>query len=429
MYLNKLIVTALVVSASLFCSGQAARTPFSSFGYGDAYSNALIHNQGMGGAGVSTPQYWFLNNMNPALLTYNRITVFQAGLVLDRKRIYSDTLRENTRGGNLNYLALGFPVLRNKKTGVVLWGTAVGLMPYTNVNYRYSYIDTVAGSGGTLVEYLEEATGGFSEFYWSNGVYINRYVSLGLKSSFLFSSINTNFSNLVAIPNQNNSFVVSVNELQSIKGVKFTPGIYIRKDSIRTRYVWNLGATVDITSSVSTSLDQVLQRKDAGGSIIESDTVRVNTGNSNLNRNWVIGTSFGRPDRWMLAADLTLIRPARDFITLGLDQVPVDNGWRIAVGAELTPDSRSLSSYLKRITYRTGFSSEQGTYLVNGNAVKDFGINFGFSLPVSRISSLDIAFRTGKRGDEKLNGIEENYFKVYFGVTFNDQWFIKRRFD
>jgi hypothetical protein len=429
MSLCKNVFAALLMSAPLLSVGQAARTPFSSFGYGDTFNDALIHNQGMGGVGVSTPQYWFLNNMNPALLTYNSITVFQAGMLVDRKRIYSDTLRENTRDGNLNYLALGFPVLRSKKNGMVLWGTSLGLMPYTHVNYRYTYTDTIAGSGGTTVDYLEEASGGFNEFYWSNGVRINRAISVGLKTSFLFSTINTNFSNLVAIPNQPSPFIISVTEQQSIKGVKFTPGLYIRKDSINTKYVFNLGATVDITSSVRTSLDQVLERRDNGGGIIDSDTLRINTGNSNLNRNVVVGASYGRPDKWMLGVDFTLLRPAEDFITLGLDRLPVDNGWRLAVGAELTPDSRSLSSYLKRITYRTGFSSEQGTYLVNGNPVKDFGINFGLSVPVSRISSLDIAFRTGKRGDQKLNGIEENYFKVYFGVTVNDQWFIKRRFD
>jgi len=61
--------------------------------------------------------------------------------------------------------------------------------------------------------------------------------------------------------------------------------------------------------------------------------------------------------------------------------------------------------------------------------VNDFGINFGLSMPVSRFSSLDLAFKIGKRGNLLENTIEENYFKIYFGVTFNDQWFIKRRFD
>jgi hypothetical protein len=114
---------------------------------------------------------------------------------------------------------------------------------------------------------------------------------------------------------------------------------------------------------------------------------------------------------------------------VGADSYPVTSGSRIAVGAEITPDSRSLSSVLKRITYRTGISLEKSPYTVSGKVLEDLGINFGMSLPVSRISNLDMAVRFGKRGDINTNGLSENYFKVYFGVTYNDQWFIKSRFD
>ena len=92
----------------------------------------------------------------------------------------------------------------------------------------------------------------------------------------------------------------------------------------------------------------------------------------------------------------------------------------MALGTEFTPDVVALGSYLKRITYRTGVSYDKYPYLINGVPLKDFGINFGFSMPVSRV---------GKRGNVKDNTIEENYFKFYFGATFNDQWFVRRRFD
>jgi hypothetical protein len=81
------------------------------------------------------------------------------------------------------------------------------------------------------------------------------------------------------------------------------------------------------------------------------------------------------------------------------------------------------------MTYRTGVSYEEMPYLIGGSRIKDFGINFGFSMPVGRYSSLDLAVKAGKRGDLQTNTIEENYLKFYFGVTFNDQWFIKRKFD
>jgi hypothetical protein len=94
----------------------------------------------------------------------------------------------------------------------------------------------------------------------------------------------------------------------------------------------------------------------------------------------------------------------------------------------MTPDPFATENYLKVWTYRLGVSMEQAPFLANGKPVKDLGINFGFSLPAGR-SSLDFAFKYGKRGNKSDNLLEENYFKIYFGITFNDQWFIKRKFD
>ncbi|MEQ9167020.1 MAG: hypothetical protein RLO12_12250, partial [Fulvivirga sp.] len=93
----------------------------------------------------------------------------------------------------------------------------------------------------------------------------------------------------------------------------------------------------------------------------------------------------------------------------------------------------SVTSYLSRVTYKLGASYENTPYVVNNNntlnQVKDIGINFGWSLPVGRYSSFDMAFRFGKRGSVDKTLIEENYYKVYLGITFNDQWFIKRKYD
>jgi hypothetical protein len=57
------------------------------------------------------------------------------------------------------------------------------------------------------------------------------------------------------------------------------------------------------------------------------------------------------------------------------------------------------------------------------------GGTFGFSFPVGRASTVDLGIRIGKRGALPQSSIEENYFRVYFGITFNDQWFNKRKFD
>lgn len=407
--------------------GQAARSPFSAFGYGDYYGDALVNNQGMAGTGVGNPQVWFFNNQNPALSINNRFAVFQAGIIAENKRIYSDTIRGDSRNGNLNYLLLGFPAWRNKTLGTTNWAMGIGLMPYSNVNYDYQYVDTV---GGSEVVYYDRAKGGLNQFYWSNGFRLTKNLSVGIKTAVLFSSIISDYSNQVNEPNQTIRFIPNIHELQRVSGIRYTPGMSYKIDSIKNKYTFTFGATWEIKSTLNAETDQILEKSDQTGTILFSDTLAFNEkGQAVFPDRISAGLSFGRLDKWVVATDFTYTSYGASSAILGRDEFPVQNGYRFSLGGELTPDVRSLGSYLKRVTYRAGFSSENGSYHVNGNGVKDFGINFGFSFPVNRISSLDVAFRTGKRGSEQLNGIEENYFKIYFGVTFNDQWFIKRRFD
>ena len=111
----------------------------------------------------------------------------------------------------------------------------------------------------------------------------------------------------------------------------------------------------------------------------------------------------------------------------------LDNSFKVSIGGEYTIDPTSVTSYFKRIIFRLGSSFEETPYLIDNNGqfnqVRDFGINFGWTLPVSKLSSLDMAFRVGRRGNISETILEENYYRVYLGISFNDRWFIKRRYD
>ena len=54
---RKYVFIILGLLLAVEASGQAARTPFTSFGIGEPYGNALINQQGMAGVGVSQPQF------------------------------------------------------------------------------------------------------------------------------------------------------------------------------------------------------------------------------------------------------------------------------------------------------------------------------------------------------------------------------------
>ena len=420
---NKLLFAALCVLIAGKLSAQSARSPFSSFGVGDYFGTALAHSQGMAGVGISNPQYWYLNNQNPALLVFNNYTTFEGGLLGERKNISDGARSEKNTNGNMSYLILGFPLKRGR------WVNSLGLLPYSTVNYKFSYSDAINGSTNTVLV-TEEGAGGINQFSWSHGIALHRYLSIGGRVNYLFSSITNQYTNQLEQTNQPIIYNPSVYQRQNFSDFSFTGALSFHTDSLfRKNYRLNIGVVYDAKANVNTSLFETLEFRNQLG-VQDSVTLRNNQpGRTVLPATLSAGISFGRGDRWVVGLDGVV----SDFTQYreGFEKVnpPVQRGWKVALGGEITPDPVSLSSYLKRMTYRTGVSFEESPYLINGSPLKDFGINFGFSTPVSRYSSLDWAFRWGRRGSVTDNLVEESYFRIYFGVTFNDQWFIKRRFD
>ena len=422
---RKYVFIILGLLLAVEASGQAARTPFTSFGIGEPYGNALINQQGMAGVGVSQPQFWFINNQNPALLVYNSInTSFQAGLITERRSISGDTLSETSQGGNMNYLVTAFPIKPGK------WTTSVGLMPYTAVNYRLQYTDNIAGSSEE-VSVLEEGDGGLTQLYWSNGVRLTKDIAVGLKASYIFSSIVNTYKNQLINSTQPVNYMAAIEEKSYVRDFMFGTGISFSKDSLfsRQRYRLSFGATYDFATELNARKTDRIFRTNAVG-----DTTNVTVLPSSGNGNYsipsaiTVGLSLSRGQRWSVGTEFSY----QDWSTFknisGLEN-RLQTSWRAAVGAEVIPDPFDTENYLKRMTYRAGLSMEENPFLANNNPVRDIGINFGFTLPAGRYNSVDLAFKYGKRGDKSENILQENYFKIYFGITFNDQWFIKRRFD
>lgn len=402
---------------------QAARSPFSAFGLGQIYGSGLTQNQGMAGIGVSNPDYWHLNNVNPALLIYNNITVFEAGFIGEQRTIKGSNSSERSGGGNLNYLAMGFPIKRTK------WGMGIGLMPYSSVNYKINYTSPIENSTN-VVSVIEKGSGGLNQLYWSNGVKLNRNFSVGLKSIYYFSAIVNEYNSTLSETTQQVRFATNVYDRQSFSGFAFSGGISFHLDSLfkKKKYQFNAGLVYDLKSDVNTKFFERFERLNAGG-ILDSTTLINNIpGTTTIPQSIAGGISFSNGLKWLVGADFTYLDYSQ-YKSFDGDTDGARSGWQFALGGRFTPDAGSVTNYIKRITYRTGVSLSEAPYLINGNKLRDFGINFGLSLPVSRISSLDLALKVGKRGDLLTNTIEENYLKFYFGVTFNDQWFIKRRFD
>jgi hypothetical protein len=422
---RKYVFVIISLLLAVEASGQAARTPFTSFGIGEPYGNALINHQGMAGVGVSQPQFWFINNQNPALLVYNSVnTAFQAGILTERRTISGDTLSETSQGGNMNYLVTAFPIKPGK------WTTSVGLMPYTSVNYRLEYSENIVNSPEE-VRVLEEGDGGLTQLYWSNGVRLTKDLAIGLKASYIFSSIVNTYKNQLINSAQPVNYLAGIEEKAYVRDFMFGTGISFSKDSLfsRQRYRLSFGATYNFATELDArKTDRIYRTNNVG------DTTDVSVLPSSVNGSFsipsaiTVGVSLSRGVRWNIGTEFSY-QDWATFKNIRGEHDALQKSWRAAVGAEIIPDPFDTENYLKRMTYRLGVSMEENPFLANGNPVRDLGINFGFTLPAGRENSVDLAFKYGKRGDKSENILEETYFKIFFGITFNDRWFIKRRFD
>ena len=425
----------LVVCYSGNVFGQAASSPFSAFGIGEYNGNATASQQGMAGVGVSNPQYLYINTLNPALLVFNGggkgltggVTTFQAGILGEKRAISDANSKDKSMGGNLNYLAICFPIRKAQ------WVTSITSMPYTTLNYKFSYSEPVPNQLDTL-HFLEKGKGGINQVAWSNGIALHRHVSIGVRASYLYSTIENSFTNTVLLNQQAILFTPDVHQRYYYRGFGFTGGVSLHFDSLinkKKNYVFNVGAVYDFKANLKTDYLQTLIRTDATGATVTTDTLTTNgTAKTTIPAIMQASVSFGRMSntlQWILAVDARMTDYTK-FGFLDTQQTPSTKGWRLAAGLEITPNIGGFGSYIKAITYRAGVSTEKYPYTVNGNALKDFGTNFGLSLPL-RGCSLDLSGRWGQRGTIADNTITEKYFKLFFGVTFNDRWFVKRKFD
>jgi len=309
----------------------------------------------------------------------------------------------------------------------------VGLMPFTDVNFSFQYPDYVRDPSGVVVDTLltaENGAGGLTQLYWSNGVRLTKNITVGLKSTYLFGPISNVYSNILTTSaSEETPYLVNIEEKTNIHGVNFGLGFSFSKDSLGRRQDRRLsiGAVYNFAADLKAKVRSKIFRTTLSFDTIERYNIENNNGKLHLPESFSLGVSYSKGLNWTVGTEFGF-QDWSAFRSLSTDDEGLGKSWRSALGGEFTLDPLALENYLKRITFRAGVSMEQYPFLANNKPVKDLGINFGFSLPAGR-SSMDFALKLGKRGNKSENILEESYFKVYFGITFNDQWFIKRKFD
>ena len=98
---------------------------------------------------------------------------------------------------------------------------------------------------------------------------------------------------------------------------------------------------------------------------------------------------------------------------------------RIGAGFEYTPSKKPEDSFIKRTAYRLGANYTAEYLKINGETINTIGVTAGFSLPVSRLNSVDLLFSYKMRGKSTNGLIRDNIFRLGATVNIGEIWFLK----
>lgn len=401
-------------------------SPYSRFGIGDLFSSTNAYNQSVGGLGQTLMSASHINFYNPASYAkFDSLSfIINTGITSNFTQLSTSNQSQLANYTTLSYISFGFPVTKN-------WGSSIGLLPYSNVGYKISSWEKNPQIGN--IKYLYEGQGGINRFFIGNGFKINSNLSFGINTSFLFGSLDK--IRKATIPDSSYFFGTKITDAEIIKGFQFNYGLqYVLK--INTDYSLKTGLTFTNAMNIKGKNERLSVRYTTSSTGTETiiDTIEYSPGiNGDIRFPAGIGGGLAlvKNKHWMVGIDV-LWQNWSEYSTFG-EKDSLQNSLQISCGLEFTPTFTSVSSYWRRIHYRAGFKYQNSYLELNSTQLNEYGIAFGFGLPLLRggfdnQTFIDLGFEIGKRGTTDNNLINENYGRITLAIALKERWFVKNKY-
>ena len=413
--------------SGILMAQSTINSPYSRFGLGELRGeNVNAHLKGMGGISIGMNDPTMINPANPAsYAVFDSLSfVLEAGLRANFVNLKTDQFSENSQSATLSYILMGFPITK-------WWKTSLGILPYSKIGYNVDItIDMSEYEFSDILNELE-GEGGINRLYWGNAFNIRKNLRLGIDTYYIFGNGSRNST--VHFLDSLNIYGTKVETSTRGSDFIFDYGL---------QYDLHLGGTDVLTLGVIyankfnvNATRKYLSQTITGGyyDIVEEikDTVEYRPdekGSFVIPPKFGFGAVYKKPGRWLVGVDFEWQKWS-DYEAFGVPD-SLNNAMRIALGGEYTPDHTNISSIFKRMTYRAGARYEKTYLSLRGNQVNEFGISFGLTFPLKKSkTTLDLGFEVGKRGTTKDKLIQENFFSVNFGVSIQEHWFYKRKYN
>lgn len=423
-------------------------SPYSILGIGDLADQQFAASLGMGGLSAAYHDPFHLNLLNPASLGWLRSTSFEVGLFGRYAEMQTARQTDEVWSGNLNYIALGFPLRNpiNELLDRIVPEFGAGMMfsltPYSNVNYDIEVTSPLNATTNTTGAF--KGDGGTYRLNWGTGVRYKTW-SFGTNLGYLFGRINNDRQAFIddEVAYYFDDFRDDVNLNGFIWNVGFAYDYEFKSINRDGKLAPNgkklaFGLYGNTNTSFSTTSDRLYRRvysipAQTLPDDLKSDTLVNDVGidqNGTLPAAYTFGVSYVDENKLMVGIEYN----SSLWSNYENEAKPDDlaNAYRISAGIEWIPDAFSYNRAYKRFRYRAGVFFQNDPRTFNNEQLTRRGVTLGLGLPLKlprqQTSFVNIALEGGQFGLTEL--ISEDYIKMTLGFTLNDNsWFFKRKFE
>jgi hypothetical protein len=421
-------------------------SPYSRMGLGNYFSQYLASTAAMGGLSAAYHDPFHLNLLNPASLPHLRATAFEIGMYAKYSQLESSEQSDNLWGGNIGYIALGFP-LKNRVNEALdrsqsPWdfGMNLALMPYTQVGYDVTIQDR-QDDGYKLATNRLKGDGGTYRLQWGNGVQY-KGLSLGATLNYNFGKLINN--RRVDFDSLAHSFSTEFLDEMSVSGVTWNFGAMythsFKEKNSDGMMVANgkrliFGAYGHSAQDINTNSSNLYVRSNVSSFVTTAviDTISYLTDQERkmtLPTEFTFGIAYEEYTKLRLGLEYSIGQWSQ--YNNPSKPESLTNNSRLSFGIEYVPDATSYNSYTKKMFYRGGFFTGTDPRSAGGEQIKHTGITLGLGFPIimprQQISFFDLSLELGQFGVKDV--LQEKYAKLTLGFTLNDNsWFFKRKFN
>ncbi|MCM4156669.1 outer membrane protein transport protein [Gramella sp. AN32] len=413
--IKRFIVIVALFTAFVAEAQENVSSPYSYYGIGLTNFKGTVENRSMGGLTIFSDSI-HVNLFNPASYARLKLTNYTIGGSHDRISLKSDSASDNAKITSLDYLALGVPISDK-------FGVGIGLIPYTSVGYRI--LDIEEDNASRL-----NGRGGMNKVFLSAGYAVTKELALGVDANYNFG----NFQNRRTVLRDNIQFGTRDINRSDIRGFNFNFGANYQKmisEDLQLHISGTYSPAIDLKSDNYRELSTV-RFTDVGELIVDTEVVDVADTDFTFPSRISFGTGIGKPYKWFIGAEYSNLGSSsyEDSFSFRNDGGEFEDASKFALGGFYIPNYNSFTSYFERVVYRAGFRYDGTGLIINNESIKEFGMSFGLGLPVGQyFSNANLGIELGRRGTKDSGLIQENFLRLSIGLSFNDKWFTKRKFN